>query len=166
MLPRLTVVTVAASLLATSLVLAGAPTAHAVLDLRPVPPIGDVFERDPDRDVLIACFGRKSKADAKFARQLGRCGRLEKSRTEAGFDRTRCEKKAVRRHLIKTTTGACTPVPPGPGTVRKYSCDGLLCSCTGTTDCTDMFTNAGCGDVASCDTSGPEDKCQCLKAVG
>lgn len=166
MLPRFTVVTVVASLLTTSLVLAGAPAAHAFLGREPVPPIGDVFERDPDRDVLIACFARKSQADAKLARQLGRCGRLEKSRTEAGFDRTRCEKKAVRRHLVKTSKGGCPTVVPLPGgTVFKYSCDGLLCSCTGTADCNDMFTNAGCSDVASCDTSGSDEVCQCLKSL-
>jgi len=166
MLPRLTVVTVVASLLATSLVLADAPSAHAIRGLEPVPPIGDVFERDPDRDVLIACFARKSKADAKLARQLGRCGRLEKSRTEARFDLARCEKKAVRRHLVKTNKGGCpTPGTVPGGTVRKYSCDGLLCSCTGTADCNDMFINAGCSDVASCDTSGSDEVCQCLKSL-
>lgn len=165
MLPRLTVVTVVASLLTTALVLAGAPSTHAVLDLKPVPLLPDVFERDPDRDTLIACFAKKSKADAKLARQLGRCGRLEKSRTEARFDRSRCDKKAVRRHLVKTNKGACGIIGVGPGVVYKYSCEGLLCSCTGTADCDDMFTTAGCSDVASCDTSGPEDKCQCLKSL-
>lgn len=167
MLPRLAIVTTLATL-ATSIMLATGPAAHAFDirgDVRPDID-GGVFDPTPDRDEDIACFAKKTSADAKLARKLVRCNRLEKTRSPADFSRRGCEKKALRRYVAKTTRGTCGTGGGGGGTTAKFTCEGLLCSCTGTVDCDDMFTTAGCGDVASCDTSGPEDKCSCLKSLG
>ena len=41
----------------------------------------------------------------------------------------------------------------------NYSCQGMLCSCSGDDDCNDMFTSGGCGDIAQCDERG----CWCLR---
>ena len=158
------------ALVAASFTLASAPTAHAF-------PIGDqvrpdlddtVFDPTPDRGDDLVCFAKKTSAGAKLARKLVRCNRLEKTRAPADFSRRGCEKKALRRYVAKTTRGTCGTIGGGGGggTTAKFTCEGLLCSCTGTVDCDDMFTTAGCGDVASCDTSGPEDKCSCLKSLG
>jgi hypothetical protein len=46
----------------------------------------------------------------------------------------------------------------GGGTLN-YSCEGILCSCSGDDDCNDMFTNGGCGDIAVCDERG----CWCFR---
>jgi hypothetical protein len=35
-----------------------------------------------------------------------------------------------------------------------YACDGPLCICEGDDDCNDMFTTAGCGDIAQCYSDG------------
>ncbi len=44
-----------------------------------------------------------------------------------------------------------------------YSCDGLSCDCIGDADCNDMFTNAGCGDISSCNTdANGVVTCSCL----
>lgn len=163
MLPRRAIVTT----LATSILLATGPAAHAFVPRGEVRPDidGGVFDPTPDRDEDIACFVKKTAVDAKLAKQLLRCGRVEKRRTPATFNRTGCEKKALRRHLVKTNKGACGGTGGGGGTTARYSCEGMLCSCTGTNDCNDMFTTAGCGDVASCDTSGTEEKCSCLKSL-
>jgi hypothetical protein len=47
---------------------------------------------------------------------------------------------------------------PGGGTLN-YSCEGLLCSCSGDADCNDLFTTDLCGDIAVCDERG----CWCLR---
>jgi hypothetical protein len=43
--------------------------------------------------------------------------------------------------VIKTTSG---------GTSNNFTCSGLVCSCTGDTDCNDMFSSKVCGDLATC----------------
>lgn len=52
----------------------------------------------------------------------------------------------------------------GVGGVRTgYTCEGLRCDCVGDSDCNDMFTNAGCGDVSSCNTdANGVVRCSCL----
>lgn len=50
------------------------------------------------------------------------------------------------------------------GTSVGYTCDGLLCKCTGDVDCNDM---AGvCGTIATCDETHEPVTCQCLKGIG
>lgn len=46
-----------------------------------------------------------------------------------------------------------------PTGTLNYNCEGLMCTCTGDADCNDMFTKAGCGDIAVCDERG----CACLR---
>jgi hypothetical protein len=41
----------------------------------------------------------------------------------------------------------------------NYNCEGILCSCSGDADCTDMFTKEACGDIAACDERG----CWCFR---
>lgn len=47
---------------------------------------------------------------------------------------------------------------PGGGTLN-FNCEGIYCTCTGDADCNDMFTRAGCGDIAVCDEQG----CSCYR---
>jgi hypothetical protein len=50
----------------------------------------------------------------------------------------------------------------GGGGGLGYSCSGLVCTCTGDEDCNDMFGDGVCGDVASCDTTNPQQPiCRC-----
>ncbi len=56
----------------------------------------------------------------------------------------------------------------GVGRVKTagYSCEGLRCDCVGDADCNDMFTNAGCGDVSSCQTdANGVVTCSCIKQI-
>lgn len=55
----------------------------------------------------------------------------------------------------------------GVGGVKTgYTCEGLRCDCVGDADCNDMFTNAGCGDVSSCNTdANGAVTCSCIKQV-
>jgi len=49
------------------------------------------------------------------------------------------------------------------GTQLGYTCDGLMCTCTGDVDCNDMFSSGKCGDVSSCDETDPLNPvCRCL----
>jgi hypothetical protein len=51
----------------------------------------------------------------------------------------------------------------GSGGGLGYSCSGLVCTCTGDEDCNDMFGDGVCGDVASCDTTNPQQPiCTCF----
>jgi len=56
---------------------------------------------------------------------------------------------------------------PAVSAVNSYHCPDGICSCTGDSDCNDMFTNAGCGDLSYCTTT-PDGKvfCQCLQRPG
>jgi hypothetical protein len=50
----------------------------------------------------------------------------------------------------------------GGGGGQGFTCSGFFCTCTGDADCNDMFGSGKCGDITSCDTSGPEPVCSCL----
>jgi hypothetical protein len=65
---------------------------------------------------------------------------------------------------LATTEGALRTIGTGPR--MGFTCSGLMCTCTGDADCNDMFTNGGCGPIASCDDSGPEPICSCLRGLG
>jgi hypothetical protein len=71
---------------------------------------------------------------------------------------------AQREDTASTATALRNTGHAGGGS-SLYGCSGMLCTCTGDADCTDMFTNAGCGDVTHCDNSGPEAVCWCLKGL-
>ncbi len=45
------------------------------------------------------------------------------------------------------------------GRTLNFSCEGILCTCSGDDDCNDMFTRGGCGDIAVCDEHG----CWCFR---
>jgi hypothetical protein len=51
----------------------------------------------------------------------------------------------------------------GGGGGLSYSCEGLLCTCTGDVDCNDMFSDGICGPIASCDDTTYPPTCKCLK---
>lgn len=65
---------------------------------------------------------------------------------------------AARRQLPGRQLG------PGIGgtKIAGFACDGALCTCKGDEDCNDMFTNAGCGDVAQCHAEGD---CWCFRQL-
>lgn len=64
-------------------------------------------------------------------------------------------------YLALTRRNGFTGVGGGQlvGGVTAFTCSGLLCSCTGDSDCNDMFSSDVCGDIASCDEGG----CRCLR---
>jgi hypothetical protein len=54
-----------------------------------------------------------------------------------------------------------------PAPLNQYTCKDDICSCNGDADCNDMFTNAGCGDLAYCTTNRDGRVfCECLKRQG
>lgn len=76
--------------------------------------------------------------------------------------------------LNGTADRSATPTKGGPvparlrvkSTIRRattqFTCSGLKCSCSGDSDCNDMFSSGLCGDIASCDeTVGVV--CGCLR---
>jgi len=48
---------------------------------------------------------------------------------------------------------------PGGGGGLNFSCQNLVCVCTGDQDCNDLFTSDLCGDIAICYPDG----CVCLR---
>ncbi len=48
---------------------------------------------------------------------------------------------------------------PGGGGGLNFSCQNLVCVCTGDQDCNDLFTSDVCGDIAICYPDG----CICLR---
>jgi hypothetical protein len=130
----------------------------------------DVFQREPANPVVdVECIARRATADAKMARTIARCDRVAR-RASDPFEQDACRNKAVKKDLRVTKGLTCGVTGGGKGggggVIYQYTCSGLMCSCVGDADCNDMYTNANCGDVTSCDTSGPEPACWCLKSLG
>ncbi len=65
-----------------------------------------------------------------------------------------------------TTTSEAALKSTGGGPRLGYTCSGLMCTCTGDVDCNDMFGSGKCGDIASCDNSGPDPVCKCMITLG
>jgi hypothetical protein len=85
---------------------------------------------------------RTSKGEMTMADLLKKSGRSGKVRVGLTSD--------VRTQKLGLSRSAGT---------LNFNCEGLLCTCTGDADCNDMFTTAGCGDIAVCDERG----CACLR---
>jgi hypothetical protein len=64
---------------------------------------------------------------------------------------------------LEVSEASALKVGGGGGGTLGYTCSGLLCTCTGDDDCNDMFSDGLCGPISSCDESGPEPVCRCLK---
>ena len=129
----------------------------------------DTLARQPVASPIdTQCVAQRATADAKMARNIARCDRIAR-RTSDPTQQEACRNKAVKKDLRATRALTCGVVvgggKGGGGVIYQYTCSGLLCSCVGDADCNDMFTNANCGDVTSCDTSGPEAACWCLKSL-
>lgn len=159
---------VVATLVLAGFVSSSAPAAHAATFIKDGLPTG-VFQREPAEPVDVECVAKRATADAKMARTIARCDRVAR-RTADTFVQSACRNKAVKKNLRATAALTCGVVVGGGkggsgGVVYQYTCSGLMCSCVGDADCNDMFTNANCGDVTSCNTSGPEPACWCLKAL-
>ena len=64
--------------------------------------------------------------------------------------------------LFLGNLAVCAELTKNPQTGANYTCEGLLCYCEGNDNCTDMFTNAVCGDVPSCNTTNGVTECSCF----
>lgn len=64
---------------------------------------------------------------------------------------------------LGATSSALTRGSIGGGGGLSFSCNFIMCSCTGDIDCNDMFTSGACPGDAYCDESGPEPVCYCTR---
>lgn len=74
------------------------------------------------------------------------------------------DKWKTKRLRIGATIGFTKPPRNAPIDLLEYQCDGLLCSCSGDTDCNDMFSSSECGDLSVCiDDIEGYPQCFCLR---
>jgi hypothetical protein len=153
-----------AAIVLSGLIGSPAPAAHGASGRREGPKVTVSTVRDSapapslDAEVLedLDCEAERATAQAKLAKRLAGCVRQDSRRS--GFDLRTCRDESFRKYLEATSGLSCDGASDVVGT---YTCQGVLCTCHGD-DCEEMFEDAGCGDVVSCEMSGDEAVCSCL----